>query len=48
MASFLLCYDLNKHTSDQNSILELHPVSRAVAAIGALVQVNICDIVTSP
>jgi hypothetical protein len=47
MVIFWLCYDLNKHTSGQNSILGLHPASWAVAAIGPLVQGNICDIVTS-
>jgi hypothetical protein len=47
MTIFRLCYDLNKHTSDRDSILELHPVSCVVAAIGPLTRVNICGIITS-
>jgi hypothetical protein len=47
MTNFRLCYDLNKHTSDQNSILGLYPASWAVTAIGPLVQGNICGILTS-
>jgi hypothetical protein len=46
MASFRLCYDLNKHTSDRDSILGLHPASWAIAAIDPLVRVNIYGIVT--
>jgi hypothetical protein len=48
MASFRLCYNLNKHTSDQDSILGLHPASWDVAVIGLSARMNICDIVTSP
>jgi hypothetical protein len=48
MASFQLCYDLNKHTFDQDSILGLHPASWVITAIGPLVWVNICGVVTSP
>jgi hypothetical protein len=47
MASFQLCYNLHKHTSDWDSILGLHPASWAVAVIEPLVQVNICGIVNS-
>jgi hypothetical protein len=46
MASFQLCYDLNKHTSDRDSILVLHPASWPITAIGPLVRENICGIVT--
>jgi hypothetical protein len=48
MVSFWLCYNLNKHTSDWDSILELHPASWTITVIGPLVQMNICGIVTSP
>jgi hypothetical protein len=48
MASFRLCYNLNKHTSDMDSILALHPTSWTVAAIGPLIRVNLCSIITSP
>jgi hypothetical protein len=34
MVNFRLCHDLNKHTSDRDSISELHPTSYAVVAIG--------------
>jgi hypothetical protein len=34
MTSFRLCYNLNKHTSDWDFILGLHPASWAVAIIG--------------
>jgi hypothetical protein len=34
VASFQLCYNPNKHTSDWDSILGLHPVSWAVTVIG--------------
>jgi hypothetical protein len=46
MASFQLCYNLNKYTSDWDSILGLHPALWAIAVIGPLVRVNICGIVT--
>jgi hypothetical protein len=45
MASFQLYYDLNKHTSNRDSILELHPASLPVTAIRLLAWVNICGIV---
>jgi hypothetical protein len=48
MASFWLYYNLNKHTSDYDSILWLRPASWAVAVIGPPVQRNIYGIVTSP
>jgi hypothetical protein len=47
MASFRLCYNLGKHTSDQDSILGLHPVSWVVAVIGPPIRMNICGIVSS-
>jgi hypothetical protein len=46
MINFRLCYDLNKHTSDRDSILGLHPASWAIVAIGPLTQVNIYGIIT--
>jgi hypothetical protein len=46
MANFRFCYDLNKHISDRDSILELHPASWAITAIELLIRVNICGIVT--
>jgi hypothetical protein len=45
MASFQLCYNLNKYTSDRDFILGLHPASWAVAVIGHLIRANICGIV---
>jgi hypothetical protein len=45
MASSRLYYDLNKHTSDRNSILELHLASWAITAIGHLTRVNIYGII---
>jgi hypothetical protein len=48
MTSFRLCYNLNKHTSDQGSILGLHPVSWVVTVIGLPVRMNICGIITNP
>jgi hypothetical protein len=45
MVSFRLCYNLNKHISDQNSILGLRLASWAVAVIGPLVQANIYGVV---
>jgi hypothetical protein len=48
MASFWLCYDFNKYTSDRNSILVLYPTSWAIATTGPLVRVNTCVIITSP
>jgi hypothetical protein len=47
MVSFRLYYNLNKHTSDRDSILGLHPASWTVTVIGPPVQMNICGIVTS-
>jgi hypothetical protein len=46
MASFRLCYNLNKHISGRDSILGLHPASWAVAVIRPPVRMNICGIVT--
>jgi hypothetical protein len=46
MISFRLCYDLNKHTSDRDSILGLHPALWVIVAIGPLTQVNIYGIIT--
>jgi hypothetical protein len=37
MTNFQLCYNLNKHTSDRNSILELYPASWIITVIGPLV-----------
>jgi hypothetical protein len=48
MISFRLCYNLNKHTSDYDSILGLRPISWVVVVIGPPVRMNICGIVTSP
>jgi hypothetical protein len=48
MASFWLCYNLNKHTSDYDSILWLRPASCAIVVIGPLIRMNIYGIVTSP
>jgi hypothetical protein len=45
MTSFWLCYNLNKHTSDWNSILRLHPASWAVTVIVPLIRMNIYGIV---
>jgi hypothetical protein len=45
IASFRLCYNLNKHTSDYDSIFRLRPVSWAVAVIGPPVRMNICGII---
>jgi hypothetical protein len=42
---FRLCYNLNKHTSDRDSILGLHPASWAVTVIEHLIRVNICGII---
>jgi hypothetical protein len=47
MTSFWLCYDLNKHASDWDFILGLHPASWTVAVIGPPVQINICGIITA-
>jgi hypothetical protein len=48
MASFWLYYNLNKHTSDWDSIVVLYPASWAIAVVGHLVRMNICGIITSP
>jgi hypothetical protein len=45
MVSFRLYYNLNKHTSDYDSIFGLRPASWAVAVIGSLVRMNIYGIV---
>jgi hypothetical protein len=45
MVSFQFCYDLNKHTSDWDSILVLHPSSWTVAVIVPLARVNIYGII---
>jgi hypothetical protein len=47
MTSFQFCYNLNKHTFDQGSILGLHPASWTVTIIEPLIQMNCCDIVTN-
>jgi hypothetical protein len=48
MVSFRLCYNLNKYTSNRDSILGLHPASCAITVIGPLVRMNICGIVLAP
>jgi hypothetical protein len=45
ISSFRLCYNLNKHTSDQDSIFRLRPASSAVVVIGPPVRMNIYGIV---
>jgi hypothetical protein len=47
MTNFQLCYNLNKHASDRESILELHTVLWAVVVIESLIRANIYGIVTS-
>jgi hypothetical protein len=47
MTNFQLCYNLNKHASDRDSILELRTVSWAVTVIESLIRANIYGIVTS-
>jgi hypothetical protein len=46
MESFRLCYNLNKHTSNRDSILVLHPASWGVTVIGPSVRMNICGIIS--
>jgi hypothetical protein len=48
MTNFRLCYDPKKHTSDWDSILELHSTSWVITVIEPLLWVNIYGIVTSP
>jgi hypothetical protein len=45
MTNFRLCYNLNKHTSDYESIFRLRPASWVVAVIGPPVRMNIYGIV---